>query len=48
VKTPAIPLGWPMTVGATESGHVYVGDYLNTRVVRVDLTPTVEETCEVK
>ena len=48
IKKPEIPLGWPMTVAATESGRVYVGDYLNTRVVRVDLTFAAEETCEAK
>lgn len=32
---PEIPLGWPVTAGATDR-HVYVGDVLNHRVVRVD------------
>ena len=32
---PAIPLGWPVTAGATDR-FIYVGDCLNHRVVRVD------------
>jgi len=48
VKKPEIPLGWPMTAAATESGHVYIGDYLNARVVREDLKPAAEDLCEVK
>lgn len=32
---PAIPLGWPVTAGASDR-HIYVGDTLNHRVVRVD------------
>jgi hypothetical protein len=49
VKTPAIPLGWPMTVGAApDHGHVYAGDVINSRIVRMDLTYAVEETCQIK
>lgn len=33
--TPAIPLGWPVTAGASDR-FIYVGDALNHRVVRVD------------
>jgi DNA-binding beta-propeller fold protein YncE len=33
--SPAIPLGWPVTAGASDK-YVYVGDCLNHRVVRVD------------
>ena len=33
--TPEIPLGWAVTVGASDQ-HIYVGDCLNHRVVRVD------------
>lgn len=44
---PAIPLGWPIFAGATDE-HVYVGDGLNHRVVRVDKTFAAAETCEVK
>ena len=32
---PAIPFGWPMTVGASDR-FIYVGDCLNHRIVRVD------------
>jgi hypothetical protein len=32
---PAIPLGWAITASATDK-HIYVGDCLNHRVVRVD------------
>jgi hypothetical protein len=32
---PAIPLGWPVTAGASD-GHIYVGDCLNHRIVRID------------
>lgn len=44
---PEIPLGWPITAGASDR-HIYVGDCLNHRVVRVDKTWAAEETCEVK
>lgn len=33
--TPAIPLGWPVCVGASDR-YIYVGDALNHRVVRLD------------
>jgi hypothetical protein len=33
--SPAIPLGWPVTAGASDR-YIYVGDVLNHRVVRVD------------
>jgi DNA-binding beta-propeller fold protein YncE len=49
IKKPAIPLGYPMTVGAApDHNHVYVGDVVNTRVVRVDLTHQAEASCAVK
>jgi len=38
---PAIPLGWPVAAGASDR-HIYVGDCLNHRVVRVDKTFAVE------
>lgn len=38
---PAIPLGWPVTAGASDK-YVYVGDCLNHRVVRVDKTFAAE------
>jgi hypothetical protein len=44
---PEIPLGWPITVGATDR-YIYVGDCLNHRVVRVDRKFAAEETCPVK
>ena len=34
---PAIPLGWPVTAGASDHA-IYVGDCLNHRVVRVEKT----------
>jgi hypothetical protein len=34
---PEIPLGWPVTAGASDR-FIYVGDCLNHRVVRVDKT----------
>jgi hypothetical protein len=44
---PDIPLGWPITVGASDK-HIYVGDCLNHRVVRADKVWAAEEACEVK
>ena len=38
---PAIPLGWPVTAGASDR-FIYVGDTLNHRVVRVDKTYAAE------
>ena len=38
---PAIPLGWPVTAGASDR-FIYVGDCLNHRVVRVDKTFAAE------
>jgi hypothetical protein len=49
VKKPEIPLGWPMSVAAApDHGHVYIGDCINSRVVRADLTWKAEEACEIK
>jgi DNA-binding beta-propeller fold protein YncE len=49
VPAPAVPLGWPMTVGAApDHGHLYAGDVINSRIVRMDLTYAAEETCQVK
>jgi hypothetical protein len=42
-----IPLAWPVAVSPGKSG-VYVSDFINRRVVRVDLVPTAQELCEVK
>jgi hypothetical protein len=44
---PAVPLGWPITVGAGEK-YIYVGDCLNHRVVRVDKAWAAEEICAVR
>jgi hypothetical protein len=38
---PEIPLGWPVTAGASDR-YIYVGDTLNHRVVRVDKTFAAE------
>ena len=38
---PAIPLGWPVTAGASDH-YIYIGDALNHRVVRVDKTFAAE------
>jgi hypothetical protein len=43
---PDIPLGWPVTAGATD-GHIYVGDCLNHRVVRVDKTFGAETVVDI-
>jgi hypothetical protein len=43
---PAIPLGWAVTASATDR-HIYVGDCLNHRVVRVDKQFDVEATATV-
>jgi hypothetical protein len=49
LKTPAVPLGWPLTVGAApDHGHVYAGDVVNSRIVRIDLTWAAEATCEIQ
>jgi hypothetical protein len=39
---PSIPLGWPVTVGASDR-YLYLGDCLNHRVVRVDKQFAVEK-----
>lgn len=38
---PAIPLGWPVSAGASDR-FIYVGDTLNHRVVRVDMSWALE------
>lgn len=43
--TPAVPLGWPVTVGATDEA-IYVGDCLNHRVVRAKKTFAVSASVE--
>jgi hypothetical protein len=44
---PAIPLGWPVGVAASDRS-IYVGDCLNHRLVRVDKTFLAETTIDVK
>lgn len=43
---PAIPLGWAITASATDR-HIYVGDCLNHRIVRVDKHFAAEATTKV-
>lgn len=44
---PEIPLGWPIFAGASDK-HIYVGDGLNHRVVRVDKMWVAEAVGEMK
>lgn len=44
---PEIPLGSPIFAGATDK-HIYVGDALNHRVVRVDKIFAAEQSCAVE
>ena len=43
---PEIPIGWPITAGATEK-YIYIGDCLNHRVVRVDRRFAAEYVCDI-
>jgi DNA-binding beta-propeller fold protein YncE len=43
---PEIPMGWPVTAGASDR-YIYVGDCLNHRVVRADKTWAAEDTVAV-
>ena len=43
---PEIPLGWPVTAGASDRA-IYVGDALNHRVVRVDKRFALEASVDV-
>ena len=45
--TPAIPLGWPVTAGASHK-HIYVGDCANHRIVRVDKSFAVQSVVDVR
>ena len=45
--SPAIPLGWPVGVAASDR-HIYVGDCLNHRLVRVDKQYQSEMTLDLK
>jgi NHL repeat len=47
VATPDIPLAWPTGVGFSEK-HMYVLDSYNRRVVRLDVTHSLEETCVLR
>jgi hypothetical protein len=47
VATPEIPLGWPLSAGASEK-KIYVGDLYNRRVVRVDKKYAAEHVCEMR
>ncbi len=40
--------GWPMTSGVNRAGRMYVGDTLNQRIVRPDLTYAAEATVPVE
>jgi hypothetical protein len=44
---PEIPLGWPVTAGASDK-YIYVGDCLNHRVVRVDKKYALEALVAVR
>lgn len=46
VAVPEIPLAWPTGAGLSED-HVYTGDTYARRVVRVDKTFAVEDTCVI-
>ena len=47
IPGPEIPLAWPVAASPGKNG-VYVSDFINRRILRVDLTATAEETCAVK
>lgn len=47
ITTPSIPLAWPLAVSAGKSG-VYVSDFINRRILRVDLVHAAEATCEIR
>ena len=44
---PEIPLGWPVAVAASDR-HIYVGDCLNHRVVRIDKAFAAEAVCAIE
>jgi hypothetical protein len=46
VPKPDIPMAWPLYVVASDT-HVYVGDTINRRIVKVKLGASAEETCPV-
>ncbi|MDD4889398.1 MAG: hypothetical protein PHU85_05670, partial [Phycisphaerae bacterium] len=47
LKQPAIPFAWPFAVSVGKSG-VYVTDFINRRIVRVDLTYAAEAACDAR
>jgi len=47
VAVPDVPLAWPTGAGWSEK-HLYINDTYSRRAVRVDLTYTAEEVCQVK
>ncbi|MCK5529485.1 MAG: hypothetical protein KAI74_07355 [Kiritimatiellae bacterium] len=47
IPKPEIPLSWPYAVTVGKSG-VYISDFINRRIVRVDLVSSVEETINIK
>jgi hypothetical protein len=44
---PEIAMAWPTGVGVTDK-HLYIGDAVNRRLLRADLSYAAEETCEIK
>ncbi len=47
VPNPAIPLSWPFAVSLGKSG-IYISDFINRRIVRVDLKASVEKILEIQ
>ena len=47
VPVPEVPLSWPYAVSVGKNG-VYVSDFINRRILRVELKYEAEETCEIR
>jgi len=47
VKTPEIPLAWPLTVAVSDT-HAYVADTINRRIVKVRLRHLAEAGCAIE
>jgi hypothetical protein len=47
VPTPDIPLSWPYAVSVGKTG-VYIGDFINRRIVKAKLTHVIEKTITIK
>ena len=47
IPAPGIPMSWPAAVSVGKGG-VYVSDFISRRILRVDLVPSAEATCEVR